>query len=212
MEFLPVDIQQYAEQFTSAEPAHLQDLNRETWLKVLYPRMLSGHLQGRILSFFAKMLRPSRVLEVGTYTGYSAICFAEGLAPGGKLTTIDIDPELEVYIKPAIEKAGFSDRIEFIAGNAVDIIPTLEGTFDLVFLDADKENYTNYYKLVLPKPRSGGVILADNVLWSGKVLDETVQDKETKGLREFVKFVQQDTSVDHVLLPVRDGIMMVMKK
>ena len=212
MEFLPQAIQEYAEKFTSSEPAVLADLNRETWLKVLYPRMLSGHLQGRALSFFSKMLRPRRILEVGTYTGYSAICMAEGLTADGLLITIDIDPSLEQYILPSVQKAGMQDKIKFIAGDAGKVISTLDETFDLVFLDADKENYVNYYKMVMPKMRPGAVLLADNVLWSGNVLDASTTDKETKGLQEFARMVAGDSTVDHVLLPVRDGIMMVMKK
>jgi caffeoyl-CoA O-methyltransferase len=212
MEFLAKPIQAYAEKFTSPEPEILAELNRETWLKVLYPRMLSGHLQGRILSFFSRMMSPRRILEVGTYTGYSAVCLAEGLSADGKLITIDIDPGLSQYILPVIEKAGMTGKIEFIPGDAMDVIPTLNETFDLVFLDADKEHYCDYYQMVKPLLRSGGVVLADNVLWSGNVLDDQTKDKETLGLKAFAQMVSEDTDVDHVLLPVRDGIMMVMKK
>lgn len=211
MDFLPEHINQYAEQKTSAEPAILNELNRQTHLKVLYPRMLSGHLQGRILAFLAKMLRPKYVLEIGTYTGYSALCFAEGLADGGKIITLDVNEELEDFVLPFWEKAGVADQVEFHLGNALDILPTLDYQFDLVFIDADKGNYVKYYEMVLPKLRQGGVILADNVLWSGKVIDENVNDKETTGLRAFNERVAQDDRVEQVLLPVRDGIMMIRK-
>jgi predicted O-methyltransferase YrrM len=212
MEFLPVPIQEYAERFTSPEPAPLRHLNQETWQKVLSPRMLSGHLQGRILSMFSHMMRPSRVLEVGTYTGYSAICFAEGLAPGGKVITLEVNAELEPMARQYFHEAGQAANIELLIGDAREIIPGLTDTFDLVFLDADKENYTTYYKLILPKMRSGGLLLADNVLWSGRVMDENVHDEETEGLRDFVNFVSHDATVEQLLLPVRDGIMMVRKK
>lgn len=211
MDFLAKPIQDYAEKFTSPEPEVLAALNRETWLKVLYPRMLSGHLQGRVLSFFSRMLRPRRVLEVGTYTGYSAICLAEGLTEDGQLTTLDIDPALEQYIAPAVARAGYQDKIKFLAGDAMQLIPTLNETWDLVFLDADKEHYCDYYEMVVPRLRSGGVILADNVLWSGHVLEDNSTDKETLGLQAFARKVQADERVTHVLLPVRDGIMLIMK-
>jgi predicted O-methyltransferase YrrM len=212
MEFLPLPVQEYAERFTSPESETLKQLNHETWQKVLYPRMLSGHLQGRVLSMFSHMLRPTRVLEVGTYTGYSAICFAEGLAPGGKVTTLEVNAELQPMAEQYFREAGKADCIQMLVGDATELLPTLEGPFDLVFLDADKENYTTYYKMVLPKLRQGGILLADNVLWSGRVMDENVHDKETEGLRDFVNFVSHDASVEHLLLPVRDGIMMVRKK
>ena len=212
MDFIAQEIIDYAAQHTSEEPSLLAQLNRETWEKVLYPRMLSGHIQGRILSFLSQMMQPSRVLEIGTYTGYSAICLAEGLAEGGKVTTIDIDPELSVYIQKYIEATGNTQRIETLIGNATEIIPTLEEVFDLVFIDADKENYCTYYELVFPKLRKGGVILADNVLWSGKVLDNTIKDKETTAIRAFNRMVSEDGRVEQVLLPVRDGIMMIRKR
>lgn len=212
MEFLPDTIQAYAEQHTDPEPTILADLNRETYLKVLYPRMLSGHLQGRFLSMMAKVIRPKRILEIGTYTGYSGICLSEGLLENGKITTLEIDPELEDMIRDYFERAGASHLLDLHIGNAVELIPTLEGEFDLVFIDADKQNYIRYYEMVLPKMRSGGVIFADNVLWSGQVVDPNVQDKETNGLREFANFVSSDSRVERILLPIRDGIMMIMKK
>lgn len=212
MEFISPDLQAYAEKFTSTEPTVLSELNRETWEKVAYPRMLSGHIQGRMLSFFSKMLRPHRILEVGTYTGYSAICLAEGLAQGGSIDTIDINAELQEMVLRYFRKAGIADVAWMHVGDARQIILGLDGPYDLVFIDADKENYCNYLDLVLPKLRSGGVILADNVLWSGKVLDTAVTDNETQGLRDFVKKVAARSDLEFVLLPVRDGIMAVMKK
>ena len=212
MEFISPDLQAYAEKITSTEPTVLSELNRETWEKVAYPRMLSGHIQGRMLSFFSKMLRPHRILEIGTYTGYSAICLAEGLAQGGSIDTIDINAELQEMVLRYFRKAGIADIARMHVGDARQIIPVLDGLYDLVFIDADKENYCNYLDLALPKLRPGGVILADNVLWSGKVLDTAVTDIETQGLRDFVKMVAARTDLEFVLLPVRDGIMAVMKK
>lgn len=212
MEFIHPDIQDYAERFTSAEPTLLAELNRETHLKILYPRMLSGHLQGRMLAMFSKMLQPKRILEIGTYTGYSAICFSEGLAPDGRLTTIEYNPELQDFVLDFFHRAGIADRAELIIGDATVEAPKVEGPLDLVFLDADKENYINYFNIVLPKVRKGGVILADNVLWSGRVLDMEDDDKETQGLRDFVQHVDACAEVEQVLLPVRDGIMVIIKK
>jgi caffeoyl-CoA O-methyltransferase len=212
MDFISPELQAYSEKYTSPEPPVLAALSRETWLKVLYPRMLSGHIQGRMLSLFSKTIRPQRILEIGTYTGYSAICLAEGLAEGGTLVTIDINAELEEMATRYFEKAGLADRVRMVVGDARAVVPTLDGPFDLVFIDADKESYCDYLDLVLPKMRSGGLILADNVLWSGQVLDPNITDKETQGLRDFVQKVAQTAAVEHVLLPVRDGIMAVMKR
>ena len=211
MDFLDPNIKAYAEQHTSPETEVLSELNRETYLKVLYPRMLSGHLQGRILSMVARMIRPRRILEIGTYTGYSAICMAEGLVEDGKIITIDIDAELADMIKKYAAKAGYGDQIDLRIGNAMEIIPQLDETLDLVFIDADKHNYSNYFDLVLPKLRPGGFIMADNVLWSGRVLDANTTDKETLGLRNFVQHVSNNKDVMQVLLPVRDGIMLIQK-
>lgn len=212
MDFISPELQAYSEKFTSPEPPLLAELNRETWLKVLYPRMLSGHIQGRMLSLFSKMVRPMRILEIGTYTGYSAICLAEGLQAGGTLVTIDINAELEDMVLRYFDRAGLAERARMVIGDARTIIPQLEGPFDLVFIDADKENYCTYLDLVLPHMRAGGLILADNVLWSGFVLDPNVKDKETQGLRDFVQKVATTAEVEQVLLPVRDGILAVMKR
>jgi caffeoyl-CoA O-methyltransferase len=212
MEFISQELQAYTERFTSPEPDLLTALNQETWSTVPYPRMLSGHLQGRILALFSKMLRPKRILEIGTYTGYSAICLAEGLAPGGELVTIDINASLQEMAIRYFAQAGLGERVRMLVGDARTLIPELEGPFDLVFIDADKENYCNYLDLVLPKMRPGGIILADNVLWSGHVLDPEITDTETQGLRDFVQKVALDDALEQVLLPVRDGIMAVIKR
>src|SRR5690349_21294730 len=210
MDFIPAPIQHYAELHTSPESDTLKLVNRHTHAHVLMPRMLSGHMQGRILSMISHMVRPSLVLEIGTYTGYSAICFAEGLKPEGKVITIDINEELENTVRGYLKTSGFHESIDYRIGNALDIIPTLPGSFDLVFIDADKENYARYYDLVINRVPLGGYILADNVLWSGKVLDEK-PDKDTRAIKEFNAKVQQDKRVENVLLPVRDGIMVMRK-
>ncbi len=208
MEFIDPRIQHYCEAHTSPESPVLQALNRATHAKVLMPRMLSGHLQGRLLAMYSQMVQPRRILEIGTYTGYSAICLAEGLQEGGKLITIDKNEELEEMMREAWEGAGLSDRIELHLGDAMAIIPELEGPFDLVFIDADKKNYLKYYHMVLPKMRPGGFIMADNVLWSGKIADNEAHDADTLALREFNDYLMQDARVETLLLPVRDGIMM----
>lgn len=211
MDFLPENIERYALQHTDSEADYLQELQRQTHLQVLMPRMLSGHLQGRFLAMFSKLLQPQNILEIGTYTGYSALCLAEGLAENGKLVTIDINEELENFTKSFFEKASMQDKIKMLIGNALDIIPTLSQTWDLVFIDADKINYKKYYELVLPQVRTGGWIIADNVLWSGKVVDKQAQDKDTQALREFNDFVQNDTRVSNFLLPLRDGLLIMQK-
>ena len=210
MDFIQSDIQRYAEQHTSEESDLLKRINRETYAQVLMPRMLSGHLQGRVLSMVSQMIKPKVILEIGTYTGYSAICLAEGLTPGGKLITIDRNEELESRVREYFAEANLSDKIDFRIGNALSIIPTLRETFDLVFIDADKENYSRYFDLVIDKIREGGIILADNVLWSGKVLNEK-QDKDTRAIVEFNQKIHADRRVENVLLPIRDGILMIRK-
>lgn len=212
MNFLPENIENYALQHTDREAEYLQELQRQTHLKVLMPRMLSGHLQGRFLAMFSKLLQPRNILEIGTYTGYSALCMAEGLAPQGQLVTIDVNEELENFAKKFFEKANMQDKIKMFVGNALEIIPTLSNTWDLVFIDADKINYQKYYELVLPQVRQGGWIIADNVLWSGKVADQKAQDKDTQAIRAFNDFVQNDTKVSKLLLPLRDGLLIMQKK
>lgn len=203
----------YTQEHSSDEDPLLHELFRETNLKVMYPRMLSGHIQGKLLEMVSQMIRPTFVLEIGTYTGYSAICLAKGLMPAGKLVTIEINPELIDFSSKYFKKAGISESIIQKAGSALEVIPTLDFEWDLVFIDADKENYLNYYNMVVGKVKKGGFIIADNVLWGGKVLEpEAKQDKETKGIVEFNKYVKQDDRVDKVMLSVRDGLMLLRKK
>lgn len=213
MDFLPSEITKYSEDITTDESEVLYQLSRETNMKVLRPRMLSGKLQGKLLQFISRMINPDRILEVGTYTGYSAICLAQGLAGKGVLHTIDNNPELENIIRKYITKAGLNDKIVLHIGEAVDVIPKLDETLDLVFLDADKENYITYYEMVMKKLRTGGFILADNVLWSGKVLQRPAKnDTETRKIIDFNNHVSNDMRVDNMILPFRDGLMMVRKK
>ncbi|MFY0645018.1 MAG: O-methyltransferase [Bacteroidia bacterium] len=214
MEFLNEQLSKYSEDHTSPESSLLADLNRDTYANVLIPRMLSGHLQGRVLSMISKMLQPKTVLEIGTYTGYSALCLAEGLQSGGSLHTIDINEELEDRTRSFFNKSDYSEQIHFHIGNALEIIPALATSFDLVFIDADKENYLNYYKMLIDDLPSGAILIADNVLWSGKVLDpqSLENDLETKALHEFNKFIQADSRVENVLMPIRDGLMVIRKK
>ncbi len=211
MNFISEELQAYAEKHSTGESDLLKKINRETYLSVLMPRMLSGHLQGRVLSMISKMIRPRHVLEIGTYTGYSAICLAEGLHPEGKLITIDINEELKERVTGYFKEAGISNRVEYKIGNAMEIIPTLSYSFSLVFIDADKENYSLYFDLVIEKVESGGFIIADNVLWSGKVLDSK-PDKDTRAIIEFNRKVSTDARVEGVLMPIRDGLMLLRKK
>ena len=212
MEFLPEKIEQYACNHTQEENIILAELNRETWAKVLIPRMLSGHLQGRALSMFSKMIRPKCILEIGTYTGYSAICLSEGLQEGGKLHTIDINEELKSMSSNYFEKAGISKNIFQYVGNALEIIPKIKDEFNLVFIDADKENYSNYFEIVIEKMPVGGFIIADNVLWSGKVVEKVNdKDQETKALKEFNTLIHNSQRVENILMPIRDGLMICQK-
>jgi len=207
MEFLPKDIEAYVLRHTPQESAVLHKINRETHLKVMQPRMLSGHFQGQLLRFLVEMIQPKRILEIGTYTGYSAIALAQGLKTGGKLITIDVNVELEKMISNFILEAELSDKIEQITGNALEIIPTLTENFDLVFIDADKRNYKNYLDLVLNKLNSGSYILTDNVLWSGKVtMPKEQMDVDTRMINEFNDYVQNHPQLESILLPVRDGL------
>ncbi|HEX7016526.1 MAG TPA: O-methyltransferase [Cyclobacteriaceae bacterium] len=210
MDIIQPELQQYAERHTSPENALLEKINRETHASVLMPRMLSGHLQGRVLAMISRLIRPRAILEIGTFTGYSALCLAEGLTDDGTLITIDKNEELEDRVRNYFKESGMSKRIDYRIGDATQIIPTLEMTFDLVFIDADKENYSNYYDIVIDKLNLKGIILADNVLWSGKVLDEN-PDKDTRAIIAFNKKVTDDPRVENVLLPIRDGIMMIRK-
>jgi caffeoyl-CoA O-methyltransferase len=210
MDIINEALQQYSEQHTTPENDLLRSINRNTHANVLRPRMLSGHLQGRVLAIFSQMLRPLNILEIGTYTGYSALCMAEGLREGGKLITIDVNEELEQMVRSSFSSSPHNSRIDFRIGDARAIIPTLSETFDLVFIDADKENYSLYFDLVFDKVSPGGIILADNVLWSGKVIDAR-PDKDTVAIQEFNRKIHEDKRVENVLLPIRDGIMMIRK-
>ncbi len=204
-------IEEYIQQHTSEEMEVLSQLNRQTNTDVLMPQMLSGKVQGQFLQMISQMIQPNRILEIGTYTGYSAICLAQGLAENGQLVTIDINEELEDMVRSFFDKAGLQHKIKYIIGNATQVIKQLDETWDLVFIDADKQNYSTYYNLAIDKVRSGGFILADNVLWSGKITDEK-KDKDTQKLAEFNQMVQQDSRVDNVIVSIRDGIMMIRKK
>lgn len=213
MDFLDPKLDQYVVDHTSPESEALDALNRETYLKVLQPRMLSGHLQGRVLSMLSHMISPKNILEIGTYTGYSALCFAEGLQASGHIDTIDINEELGPMVNKYLDKAGIQNQVSLHIGNALDIIPQLDKTYDLVFIDADKENYLNYFNAVIDNVRTGGYIIADNVLWSGKVLDtaEVANDTDTGAIVEYNKAIQEDHRVENVLFPIRDGLMIARK-
>jgi len=203
---------EYARQHSSPEDEVLAALNRETHLRTVYPNMLSGHLQGRFLEMISHLLAPRRILEIGTFTGYSAICMARGLAEGGLLHTIDMNDETMVIARKFIHLASLDDKIILHTGNAMEIIPDLREIFDLIFIDADKPQYVSYYNAVFDKLRVGGIILADNVLWDGKVLNENkYPDRETKGILNFNKFVSEDVRVEKVMIPLRDGLLMIRK-
>lgn len=206
-----MNVEDYCLAHSSEEPEVLAQINRDTHAHMLKPRMLSGHYQGRLLSMLSRMLQPKNVLEIGTFTGYSALCLAEGLAEGGKVYSIEADEELEDRIRKNIAAAGKTESIELIIGQALDVIPQLSVTFDLVFIDADKLNYLRYYQEVIDKVRIGGLILTDNVLWSGKVLDEKINDATTQSLREFNAYLAEDNRTEKVLLPVRDGLFLTLK-
>jgi len=209
MEFLPRNIEKYSAKFTQKESKLLADLNRDTWAKVMVPRMLSGHMQGRILSMFSKMIRPTNILEIGTYTGYSALCMAEGIKKNGILHTIDNNEEHITFAEIYFKKSEHNNIKQHI-GNALDIIPNIKEKLQLVFIDADKENYSNYYNLVFDKIDIGGYIIADNVLWSGKVLEEN-KDEETQSIEDYNQLIHSDERVDNILFPIRDGLMICRK-
>ena len=207
MHFLSEELENYAAQHTEDEPLLLQELNKRTHLNVLQPRMISGHFQGRFLSLLSKMVQPRTILEIGTYTGYATLCLAEGLHPEGVLHTIDIKEELTDLQREFFDRSGYGSQIVQHLGKAADIIPSLDTTFDLVFIDADKQNYANYFDLVIEKMNRGGIILSDNVLWSGKVVEEVKHnDKHTQALMAYNQKIKDDPRVETVLLPIRDGI------
>lgn len=212
MEFISSELLDYVEKHSQSESSLLRKINRETHLEVLRPRMLSGHLQGRVLSMLSKMMSPATILEIGTYTGYSALCLAEGLQPAGKLVTIDKNGELESRAKSYFEESEYKHQIKMIIGDAMEVIPSVKDNFDLVFIDADKTNYLKYYNLVFDKIGSGGFIIADNVLWSGKVVEPIIEvDEDTISLISFNEFIKSDDRVENVLFPIRDGLMIIRK-
>ena len=207
MHYISQELEDYIEQHSEKEPTHLAALNKETYQKILLPRMLSGHFQGRVLSMLSKLIRPVNILEIGTYTGYSALCLCEGMQESGELHTIDIKEELVNFQRKHFDKSPWGKQIVQHLGNAIEIIPTLNLKFDLVFIDADKENYLNYFELIVPKMNKGGIILSDNVLWSGKVLEPLQKnDKSTEVLLEYNQLLKNDPRVETVLLPIRDGL------
>jgi predicted O-methyltransferase YrrM len=209
MKFIDEGIEEYARQHTEPENDLLKELVRETHAMVLQPRMLSGHLQGRFLSFIAKVYQPSLILEIGTYTGYSALCLAEGLKAVGRLITIDVNEELETFTRSFFNRSAYRDQIDYRIADAAVEIQAVEGPIDLVFIDADKRNYALYFDLVISKMRSGGLILVDNVLWSGKIIEESAKDKSTEALRDFNTKVANDPRVEPLLLPIRDGLFLL---
>lgn len=207
MHFLSEDLEDYVTAHSQDEPELLAQLNKETYQKILLPRMLSGHFQGRVLSMLSKLIRPTSILEIGTYTGYATLCLCEGMQENGIVHTIDIKEELVDFQRKYFDKSPWGSQIVQHLGEAVDIIPTLEKKFDLVFIDADKENYLNYYELIVPKMNKGGIILSDNVLWSGKVVEPLKEgDLSTKILLEYNQRLNNDPRIETVLLPIRDGL------
>ncbi|HEY1038711.1 MAG TPA: O-methyltransferase [Bacteroidia bacterium] len=213
MEFIDEKLSDYCLFHTEDEDAVLKELQRETHLKIMSPRMLSGHLQGSWLSFLSKMAKPELIVEIGTYTGYSAICLAKGLAANGKLITMDINEETESIARKYFAKSGFEKQIELHTGDAKQIIPTINQEIDIVFIDADKRSYSLYFDLVIDKVKSGGLIIADNVLWSGKILDlDKNKDQDTQAIHQFNQKIKNDSRIEKILLPLRDGLFLMRKK
>lgn len=209
---MDLELEAYITDHSESEPAILAELNRTTHLNVMRPRMLSGNLQGQFLRMLCEMIQARRVLEIGTYTGYAAISMAMGMTDGGMVHTIDINDELEDMVRDFVHRSGMEERICFHVGDACEVIPRLNEIFDLVFIDADKRQYLDYYRLVFDKVRSGGMIVADDVLWDGKVVDTQSRDAQTRGILEFNDFVQSDSRVENILLPIRHGLMLIRKK
>jgi predicted O-methyltransferase YrrM len=212
MDFIPEDILAFSEKYTTPANDVLKALERETHQKIINPRMLAGEIQGRLISFISKMIQPKSVLEIGTFTGYSAMCWAEGLAEGGKITTVDKNEELETIIDKYISQTDLADKIEFVVGDAVEFMQNDHNTYDLIFIDADKKNYAKYFELSYERLNPKGIIVADNILWSGKVVEpEASWDRDTKALVEFCELVQNDNRFENLLLPIRDGLMVLRK-
>ncbi len=210
---MTLELEEYILNHIDPEDELLASLDRDTHLYHLRPRMVSGHLQGRILKMFCRMIRPRRILELGTFTGYSALCLAEGLIEGGEVHTIEIDDEIEDFTRVHLDRSPFRDRIKLFIGDAIEIVPTLTDLYDIVFIDANKRDYLKYYELVLPKVRPEGFILADNTLWDGKVItDPHSRDAQTIGIERFNDFIAGDSRVEKVILPLRDGLTILWKK
>ena len=206
------ELEQYIEEYSTPEDPILEDLYRQTHIKFLNPNMVSGHLQGKFLEFISLMVRPQNILEIGTFTGYSAICLSKGLKPDGKLITIEINDELTNFAHSFFEKVGVDSKIKQLTGKAQEIIPCLNEMFDLVFMDADKREYIEYYNLIIGKVNPGGFIIVDNVLWSGQVLDKDTTDQQARGIIDFNSMIRNETKIEKVIIPLRDGLMLIRKK
>ncbi|HOW10162.1 MAG TPA: O-methyltransferase [Bacteroidales bacterium] len=206
------ELEEYILEYSTPEDPVLEDLFRQTHLRFVNPNRASGHLQGKFLEMISRMINPEAILEIGTFTGYSAICLASGLRPGGKLITVESDDELDEFARSYFRKAGVENKIEKITGRLQDVITTLNEEFDLVFIDGDKREYCEYYELVIGKVRPGGFIIADNVLWGGKVTDKNTRDQQTRGIIEFNEMIRKQDNVENYILPLRDGLMIIRKK
>jgi caffeoyl-CoA O-methyltransferase len=210
-EFMNKKLEQYLEQYSTQEDPLLEDLYRQTHIRFVNPNMATGHLQGKFLELISKMIRPENILEIGTFTGYSAICLSKGLKPGGKLITIELNDELTAFSHSYFCRAGAESKITQITGKAQDIIPGLDIMFDLVFIDGDKREYVEYYQLIIDKVKPGGFILADNVLWGGKVLEQEASDPQARGIIEFNEMIRKEPLIEEVIIPLRDGLMLMRK-
>ena len=206
------NLEQYIIDHTTPEDPVLEDLYRQTHIRFVNPNMASGHLQGKLLELISMMIGPENILEIGTFTGYSAICLAKGLKPGGKLITIELNDELTAFAHSYFSRAGLESKITQLTGNALDLIPGLNLMFDLVFLDADKREYIDYYRLIIDKVKPGGFILADNVLWGGQVLEKDISDQQARGIIDFNEMIRKETIIENVIIPIRDGLMLIRKK
>jgi len=205
-------LEQYIEEFSTPEDPVLEDLYRQTHIRFVNPNMVSGHVQGKLLELISLMINPESILEIGTFTGYSAICLARGLRPGGKLITIELNDELTAFSQSFFDRAGVASKITQLTGKAQDIIPALDLAFDLVFIDGDKREYIDYYRLIIGKVKPGGFILADNVFWGGKVFEPGTNDPQAMGIINFNEMIRQETIIDNVIIPLRDGLMLIRKK
>ena len=205
-------LEQYILNYSTKEDPLLEDLYRQTHIRFVNPNMVSGHMQGRMLEMISKMINPETILEIGTFTGYSAICLAKGLKPGGKLITIELSDELTTFAESYFQKSGLASSIEQLTGNALQLIPSIDILFDLVFIDGDKREYADYYKAVIAKVRPGGFIIADNILWGGKTLDKNTRDPQARGIIEFNEMISKQTDIENIILPLRDGLMIIRKK